>query len=274
MRRTILVLLLLGVLCAYSLTVKILVSVTLDAPGDVLEARSEVGNLPELLLVKEAYEDTIKGRFQLLRREQIEEVFGSKLKSDPSDNVLPLFVPVNLHLSAFDYSAIEDGTWSKNLTDFHSFGDIGYLKCFYETGVEDVVLYLRRDDAFVPFNSTNDFRMRLEWEKAKIASLSQWLDQRIPKTDLGVVEVSRTNVAHVDFGSGKTGLMLASVFPKMSETNISYAFVLWTQSTNIDDDVIVSKNIDRTNQAAWFSLFGKFYRMIPKFVGPITGQNN
>ena len=246
--------------------------IKLDAPQDDGEARGEVSNRPELRSVKEVYNDTISGRLKLLKREQVEKTFGPELEKEPDDKILPLFIPVDLTLYPFFGNVVEDGTWNKSFTGFHALGDNGYLKIFYEisnTNVEDLVLYLRQDDTFVPLKSTNDFSRRVEWEKSKVALLNQWLDQRIPSTDLGVVEVS-TNLVHVDFGDGKTGLILASVFPKMSETNISYGVLLTTQSWNI----IAVKNFDRTNQVAWFSIQGNFYRMTPKLVGPILRTNN
>jgi hypothetical protein len=179
-------------------------------------------------------------------------------------------------------------TNAKNHTDFHMVGDIGYVERFYDIDrkrLEQAVFYLRQDDKFVPLKSTNDFSKRLEWEKSKFVLLNKWLDENMPSTDLGEVEVSVSSPKRVDLGIGaawiiKTQLVPTRVVGQPTIINhCAFTIYLAQETTNIEEQLQSTQNqkniitqsfqdwsITGTNQPIAFSIDDKLYRLTPKFV--------
>ena len=175
-------------------------------------------------------------------------------------------------------------TPNKRHNDFYSVGDIGYVEFFFNSdgqSIGNAACFVRTDDKFVPFQSTNDFDRRLEWDKAKFDLMKQWLNRHLPRVnDLGAVEVTNTppdaipshRGNRVDFGGGKIGLIQIQPLTYSSEylklmpqavTNDYFSLNMYLDSTNTDGFL--------ENLGAWvspnsivFRVDGKFYRLTIK----------
>jgi|GEM_PF-1853322 hypothetical protein len=172
----------------------------IEAPHDNRDARLIVRDCAELKSLRAEYDDILETRICLLKNNEASVLFGQKLAQQPGDRVLPLFAESATVISGLTM------TPDKRHTDFHAIGAIGYVELLYNTDGESIgdgVIYLRIDNKFVPFQSTNDLPKRLEWEAAKFASLKKWLNKHLPVVkDLGTVEVTNTPPGAISHGGG------------------------------------------------------------------------
>jgi hypothetical protein len=272
MKRTIAITLLFAVFCNASFAV---IFMMLDAPQDDSQARRDVWDRSELQPLNAAYQDIVATRFFPLKLDDVAKIFGPTLDKTPGDMVLPLFAGNGLGLSGLG----KGGPSDKSHTDFHAVGDIGYVECFYQvngTNIETTVFYFRTDNKFVPLTSVDIFPKRLAWDKAKFAAMKQWFDEHMPKiTDLGVVKLLASGPTRVDLGAG-TACIVRTRDIRRPNVPFWFSMDLSKDTTNSDErfNSMEWRSVDRTNEAIGFSIDGKYYRLIPKFVEQLPGSNN
>lgn len=122
------------------------------------------------------------------------------------------------------------------------------------------LIYFRSDAQFVPLKSTNDFPQRLEWEKAKFAALTQWLENHLPPmTDLGKLAISTTKPTSVELvGGTKCELRYEKSFPTNSH------FTIWITFSKHPSPLDVSYlSFQSPAEAAGYCVDGKYYRFVP-----------
>jgi hypothetical protein len=277
MKRLIFNIILLFAFCSTSFAA---ISIALDSPQDDWQARWDVRDRLESKPIRAAYWNIIQTRLWPLKLDGVAKIFGPKLDKKPDDMVLPLFAGNEIYLSGQSMVIAN----AKNHTDFHAVGDLGYVECFYDVDgmrLEQAVFYLRPDDKFISLKSTNDFSKRLEWEKAKFVVLNKWLDENMPSTDLGEVEVSVSNPKRVELGAGAaciitTRLISTQTIHPPNETNLWFTIDSAAKTTNTEEQLQSTHNhitesfqkrsVTQTNQPVAFLIDDKLYRLTPKFV--------
>ena len=118
----------------------------------------------------------------------------------------------------------------------------------------------RADDNFVPVRSADDFEKRLEWDKAKLAEITKWLDEHLPKfKDLGIVEVSAKAPTRIALGTGKDCTITTTIDTAAASTN---AIV------TTDTSKTIRKPFTRTNEMIGFAADGDFYTATLRLTRP------
>jgi hypothetical protein len=258
-------------MCSSSLALNLF----LEAPQDDGNARGDIYYRPELKTLKGAYSDIVRNRLSLLKFDDVAKIFGLQLDRSgagaensgagpahrPADVVLPTFAPNNVGLSGLV------GAVNLAHTDLHAAGDTGYVEFYYQSDgvtLQSVVLYFRADGKFVPLASTNDFSKRLEWEKAKFAAVTQWLDEHVPQTDLGVVVVSESHPTRISVGEAAAFVQVIRQRPFSQQTNVWYSISVSRKEP--DPKGRENSHASRTyrpGDSFGFSMDGKLYRMRP-----------
>jgi hypothetical protein len=192
---------------------------------------------------------------------------GPQLTDYPADLVLPLFAstgqcggPMMICISGIHSSNPKE---NHNHTDLYDAGGLGYIELYSQNNGERVqlaLIYFRSNAQFVPLKSTSDFPQRLEWEKAKFAALTQWLENHLPPmTDLGELAISKTKLTSVDLGGGtKCELRYEKSFPTNSHFTIC---ITSPKHPSLLDASYLS--FQSPAEAAGFCVDGKYYRFVP-----------
>jgi len=206
MRRSIIVLFLLGALCNASFAEIIL---TIDAPQDDLAARGWACGRPEVQSLHSAYTNLTQRRIWPLKFSAMPKIFGPKLETAtnwwgsgtngigegsgptlarrPADLVLPIFAPAggtNCGGSMMMVGGLHstDPEKNKSHTDLYAIGDLCYVELYSQLDGETVqtaVIYFRSDGLFRPLKSPDDFSARLLWEKRKFDAVERWFDAHV-----------------------------------------------------------------------------------------------
>ena len=223
------------------------ITMFLPTPQDDSQTRYQFSEREELKPATAELWDLVENRICPLRRDDIDRIFGPALSEPPKDMVRPIFSP--------DIIGV-DGTGTP---EFHNIGDFGYIEFFYpnygNTNLIQWGWFHRADDNFVPVKSADDFEKRLEWDKAKLAEITRWLDERLPKfKDLGVVEISASAPTRLSLGNGKECIIATRIDAEPASTNYYYHAIVTTDTIKT-----IRKPLNKTNELIGFSADGDPY---------------
>ena len=217
-------------------------------PQDDPETHYQLSKREELKPAATELWDLVENRISPLRRDGIDKIFGPALSEPPKDMVLPIFAPDSI---------IVDGAGKP---EFHSIGSFGYIECFYQNYGNTNILdqwgwFHRSGDNFVPVRSADDFEKRLGWDKAKLAEITGWLDDHLPKfKDMGIVEISASAPTRLALGNGKDCIITARIDTGPASTNYYYHATVTTDTIKT-----IRKPLTKTNELIGFSAGGDYY---------------
>jgi hypothetical protein len=161
----------------------------LDAPGDSEKVRKSIEEKPQVVALRKDYFAFQDKYFWPLLNNEMETIFGRRLKSTkgitelpdlPAPYVLPSFQSTEFITTGFfDVSQPQ-----RRHVDYYRVDDLGFVQfVFHQDGerVEAAVIYFRPDAQFVPLRSKKDLARRIGWEKKKWERTKSWIIQHLPK---------------------------------------------------------------------------------------------
>jgi hypothetical protein len=100
--------------------------------------------------------------------------FFDLYKRAPSDYAIPVFENSNFAIGGLGYTG-------NNESRFYAISDIGgvlMLPRGDDGNLSAVFLYLKIDNKFIPIESVEDYRARIDWDKAKLKRLRSWIEKQ------------------------------------------------------------------------------------------------
>jgi hypothetical protein len=100
--------------------------------------------------------------------------FSDLYKRAPSDYAIPVFENSQFAIGGLGYSG-------NNESRFYAISDIGgvlMLPRGDNGNLSAVFLYLKIDNKFLPIYSAEDYRARMDWDKAKMKRLRSWIEKQ------------------------------------------------------------------------------------------------
>ncbi len=91
----------------------------------------------------------------------------------PSDYAIPVFENSDFGIAGLGYTG-------NNESRFYAISDIGGVLMLPrgDGQLSAVFLYLKIDNKFIPIESVEDYRARMDWDKAKLKRLRSWIEKQ------------------------------------------------------------------------------------------------